>query len=206
MAKDQVQFIKEELGELIKELDLVDKKVYDTQLKNAKNQNKLIYDVLVNKNAFKIEDLLSQLAKKYKVKSELNPEPMLPEIKKFPLKYCLQNAIIPIGESETEIEFGICIPNSLNVLKNLSIMVDKKTSAKFIPPDYIFEAILQKHIHTKANVTKSDLVKKEKIVKSDNDQPQKIELGLDVMEKNLSQKLLNLPFNRWKKIILIQKF
>ena len=63
MAKDQVQFIKDELGELIKELDLVEKKVYDTQLKNAKNQSSLIYDVLVNKNAFKIEDLLSQLAK-----------------------------------------------------------------------------------------------------------------------------------------------
>ena len=188
MAKDQVQFIKEELGELIKELDLVDKKVYDTQLKNAKNQNKLIYDVLVNKNAFKIEDLLSQLAKKYKVKSELNPEPMLPEIKKFPLKYCLQNAIIPIGESETEIEFGICIPNSLNVLKNLSIMIGKKNSAKFIPPDYIFEAILQKHIHTKVNVTKSDLIEDEKIETTDNDQPKKIELELEEAEDNLGYK------------------
>ena len=188
MAKDQVQFIKEELGELIKELDLVEKKVYDTQLKNAKNQSNLIYDVLVNKNAFKIEDLLSQLAKKYAVKSELNPEPMLPEIKKFPLKYCLQNAIIPIGESDTEIEFGICIPNSLNVLKNLSIMIGKKTSAKFIPPDYIFESILQKHIHSKVNVSKSDLVEDKKTVTEDNDQPQKIEVELEVEEDNLVQK------------------
>ena len=188
MAKDQVQFIKEELGELIKELDLVEKKVYDTQLKNAKNQSNLIYDVLVNKNAFKIEDLLSQLAKKYAVKSELNPEPMLPEIKKFPLKYCLQNAIIPIGESDTEIEFGICIPNSLNVLKNLSIMIGKKTSAKFIPPDYIFESILQKHIHSKVNVSKSDLVEDKKAATEDNDQPQKIEVELEVEEDNLVQK------------------
>jgi len=188
VAKDQVQFIKEELGELIKELDLVEKKVYDTQLKNAKNQSNLIYDVLVNKNAFKIEDLLSQLAKKYAVKSELNPEPMLPEIKKFPLKYCLQNAIIPIGESDTEIEFGICIPNSLNVLKNLSIMIGKKTSAKFIPPDYIFESILQKHIHSKVNVSKSDLVEDKKTVTEDNDQPQKIEVELEVEEDNLVQK------------------
>ena len=86
--------------------------------------------MLLNKKAFKIDDLLNALAKKYAVKSELNPEPMLPEIKKFPLKYCLQNAIIPIGESDEEIEFGICIPNSLNVLKNLSIMIGKKTSAK----------------------------------------------------------------------------
>jgi len=63
VAKDQVQFIKEELGELINKFDLVEKKVYDTQLKNAKNQNKLIYDVLLNKKAFKIDDLLNALAK-----------------------------------------------------------------------------------------------------------------------------------------------
>ena len=188
MAKDQVKFIKEELGELIKEFSLVKKKLYESYLTEAKNKNNLIYDELLNKNEFKIENLLSKLSKKYAVKSELNPEPMLPEIKKFPLKYCLQNAIIPIGESQKEIEFGICIPNSLNVLKNLSIMLGKKTSAKFIPPEYIFEAILQKHIHTKANVIKSDLIEDKKIVKSNNDQPQKIKLGLDVMEENLSHK------------------
>ena len=188
MAKDQVKFIKEELGELIKEFSLVKKKIYESYLTEAKNKNNLIYDELLNKNEFKIENLLSKLSKKYAVKSELNPEPMLPEIKKFPLKYCLQNAIIPIGESQKEIEFGICIPNSLNVLKNLSIMIGKKTSAKFIPPEYIFEAILQKHIHTKANVIKSDLIEDKKIVKSNNDQPQEIELGLDVMEENLSHK------------------
>ena len=188
MAKDQVKFIKEELGELIKEFSLVKKKLYESYLTEAKNKNNLIYDELLNKNEFKIENLLSKLSKKYAVKSELNPEPMLPEIKKFPLKYCLQNAIIPIGESQKEIEFGICIPNSLNVLKNLSIMLGKKTSAKFIPPEYIFEAILQKHIHTKANVIKSDLIEDKKIVKSNNDQPQEIELGLDVMEENLSHK------------------
>jgi type II secretory ATPase GspE/PulE/Tfp pilus assembly ATPase PilB-like protein len=188
MAKDQVKFIKEELGELIKEFSLVKKKLYESYLTEAKNKNNLIYDELLNKNEFKIENLLSKLSKKYAVKSELNPEPMLPEIKKFPLKYCLQNAIIPIGESQKEIEFGICIPNSLNVLKNLSIMIGKKTSAKFIPPEYIFEAILQKHIHTKANVIKSDLIEDKKIVKSNNDQPQEIELGLDVMEENLSHK------------------
>ena len=170
MAKDQVQFIKEELGDLIKEFDLVENKLYESELANAKNIGDSIYDVLLKKNTFKIEDLLSKLSKKYALKSELNPEPILPEIKKFPLKYCLQNAIIPIGNSAKEIEFGICIPNSLNVLKNLSIMIGKKTSAKFIPPDYIFESILQKHIHTKADISKSDLIEEEKISTKDNDQ------------------------------------
>ena len=186
MAKDQVQFLKEELGELIKEFDLVEKKLYASELANAKIVGDSIYDVLINKNAFKIEDLLRNLSKKYAIKSELNPEPILPEIKKFPLKYCLQNSIIPIGESKKVIEFGICIPNSLNVLKNLSIMIGKKTSAKFIPPKYIFESILQKHIHTKADVSKQDLSedKKNKII--DNNEQNKIELGLEVMEERLA--------------------
>ena len=64
----------------------------------------------------------------------------------------------------------------------------KKTSAKFIPPDYIFEAILQKHIHTKVNVSKSDLVDDKKAEIEDNDQPQEIELELEVTEDNLVQK------------------
>ena len=188
MAKDQVQFIKEELGDLIKEFDLVENKLYESELANAKNIGDSIYDVLLKKNAFKIEDLLSKLSNKYALKSELNPEPILPEIKKFPLKYCLQNAIIPIGNSAKEIEFGICIPNSLNVLKNLSIMIGKKTSAKFIPPDYIFESILQKHIHTKADISKSDLIEEEKISTKDNDQTKKIDLGLEDMEEKLVHK------------------
>jgi len=188
MAIDQVQFIKEELGDLIKEFDLVDKKLYESELANAKNLGDSIYDVLLKKNTFKIEDLLSKLSKKYALKSELNPQPILPEIKKFPLKYCLQNAIIPIRDSAKEIEFGICIPNSLNVLKNLSIMIGKKTSAKFIPPDYIFESILQKHIHTKADVLKSDLIEEEKTSTKDNDQSKKIDLGLEAMEKKLVHK------------------
>ena len=188
MAKDQVQFIKEELGDLIKEFDLVENKLYESELANAKNIGDSIYDVLLKKNAFKIEDLLSKLSKKYALKSELNPEPILPEIKKFPLKYCLQNAIIPIRDSAKEIEFGICIPNSLNVLKNLSIMIGKKTSAKFIPPDYIFESILQKHIHTKADISKSDLIEEEKISTKDNDQTKKIDLGLEDMEGKLVHK------------------
>ena len=64
MAIDQVQFIKEELGDLIKKFDLVDKKLYESELANAKNLGDSIYDVLLKKNTFKIEDLLSKLSKK----------------------------------------------------------------------------------------------------------------------------------------------
>ena len=67
-------------------------------------------------------------------------------------------------------------------------MIGKKTSAKFISPDYIFEAILQKHIHTKVNVSKSDLVVDKETEVEDNDQPQEIEPELEVTEDNLAQK------------------
>ena len=188
MAKDQVQILKEELGDIIKESNLIEDYLYESELSNANNSGDYVYDILLKKNSFKIEDLLSKLANKYGLQSELNPTPILPDIKKFPLKYCLQNAIIPIGDSAKEIEFGICIPNSLNVLKNLSIMIGKKTSAKFIPPDYIFESILQKHIHTKADVLKSELIEEEKTSTKDSDQSKKIDLGLKEMEEKLVHK------------------
>ena len=187
MAKDQVQFLKEELGNIIKESNLIEDYLYESELSNANNAGDYVYDILLKKNAFKIEDLLSKLANKYGLKSELNPTPILPDIKKFPLKYCLQNAIIPISESAEAVEFGICIPGSLNVLKNLGIMIGKKTSAKFIPPQYIFESIQQKHIHTKGDAPKSDLMENKNSKSSGNKQPKKVELNLEEMEVKLKK-------------------
>ena len=46
----------------------------------------------------------------------------------------------------------------------------------------------KKHIHTKVNVSKSDLVVDKKTETEDNDQPQKIELEIEVEEGNLGQK------------------
>ena len=55
MAIDQVQFIKKELGDLIKEFDLVDKKLYESELANAKNLGDSIYDVLLKKIHLKLK-------------------------------------------------------------------------------------------------------------------------------------------------------
>ena len=187
MAKDQVQFLKEELGHIIKDFHLIEDNLYESELSHANNIGDYVYDVLLKKNAFKIEDLLNKLAAKYGLLSELHPTLILPDIKKFPLKYCLQNAIVPISESNTSVEFGICVPNSLNVLKNLSIMIGKKTTARFIPPQYIFESIQQKHIHTKADAPKSNSLENKKKVNIGDDKPKKIELGLEEMEVKLTK-------------------
>jgi len=187
MPKDQVQFLKEELGRIIKDFNLIEDNLYESELSHANNMGDYVYDVLLKNNTFKIEDLLNKLGAKYGLQSELHPTLILPDIKKFPLKYCLQNAIVPISESSKAVEFGICIPSSLNVLKNLSIMIGKKTTAKFIPPQYIFESIQQKHIHTKADAPKSNLVESKKKEYISNDKPKKIELGLEEMELKLTK-------------------
>lgn len=187
MAKDQVRFLKEELADTIKEFELVEKSVYDSELAHAINTGGAVYDSLLKENAFKIEDLLKKLSSKYGLKSDLNPKPMLPDIKKFPLQYCLENALIPIGETDKVVEFGICVPNSLNALKNLGLMIGKKTTAKFIPPYFILQSIQQKHIHTEVDVPKSDLVQDKKETIARENKPKKIELGIEVMEDKLKK-------------------
>ena len=187
MAKDQVRFLKEELADTIKEFELVEKSVYESELAHAINTGGAVYDSLLKENAFKIEDLLKKLSSKYGLKSEVNPKPMLPDIKKFPLQYCLENALIPIGETDKVVEFGICVPNSLNALKNLGLMIGKKTTAKFIPPYFILQSIQQKHIHTEVDVPKSDLVKDKKETIARENKPKKIELGIEVMEDKLKK-------------------
>ena len=187
MAKDQVRFLKEELADTIKEFELVEKSVYDSELAHAINTGGAVYDSLLKENAFKIEDLLEKLSSKYGLKSDVNPKPMLPDIKKFPLQYCLENALIPIGETDKVVEFGICVPNSLNALKNLGLMIGKKTTAKFIPPYFILQSIQQKHIHTEVDVPKSDLVKDKKETIARENKPKKIELGIEVMEDKLKK-------------------
>jgi len=46
---------------------------------------------------------------------------------------------------------GVCAPSSLNSLKNLNLLIGKKTSAKFIPAHIVFESLGQKHIYTDSN-------------------------------------------------------
>ena len=65
MANDQVQILKEELGDIIKESNLIEDYLYESELSNANNSGDYVYDILLKKNAFKIEDLLSKLANKY---------------------------------------------------------------------------------------------------------------------------------------------
>jgi len=161
MSRDQIQNLKEQIATEVFELRLVEAEIFDKTSKHAKNTGESTFDLLIKDGDLTIKGLLKSLSDKYNIPFELNPQPIVPKINKFPVRFCLSNAVVPIAEESDTIEFGLCHPGSLNALKNLSLMIGKKTKASFIPPDFIFQSILQKHIHTISEVKKSDLVKKE---------------------------------------------
>jgi len=164
MIRDQIQTLKEELGSLVLELGLIESESFEKSAKHAKNTGASIFDLLIKDGDVTVKDLLKSLSDKYNIPFDLTPQPLLPEIKKFPVAFCLKNAVIPITQGPNIIEFGLCHPGSLNALKNLSLMIGKKTKAKFIPPEFIFQSISQKHIHTIGEMEKSEIVKKEKLI------------------------------------------
>jgi len=161
MSRDQIQSLKEQIATEVIELGLVKAEIFDKTSKHAKNTGESTFDLLIKDGDLTIKGLLKSLSDKYNIPFELNPQPLVPKINKFPVRFCLSNAVVPIAEESDTIEFGLCHPGSLNALKNLSLMIGKKIKASFIPPDFIFQSILQKHIHTISEVKKSDLIKKE---------------------------------------------
>ena len=170
MSRDQIQTLKQDLAEQVLELGLIKKENFEKIAKHSENTGASTFDLLIKDGEVVIEDLLKSLSVKYNIPYDLNPQPIIPEIKKFPIAFCLKNSVIPITEEANTIEFGLCHPGALNSLKNLSLMIGKKTKAKFIPPEFIFQSISQKHIHTVGEMEKSALLKKEKAL----NEPEKI--------------------------------
>ena len=147
MSREQIKTLKEELVNQLVELGLIDGEKHKKEKNHADNTGSILYDLLIKDGEIKVEAMLKSLSIKYSIPFELNPVPILPRINKFPVAFCIKNGVIPISEEPGKIVFGLCHPGSLNVLKNLSLMIGKKVSAKFIPPEFIFQSILQKHIH-----------------------------------------------------------
>ena len=170
MSRDQIQTLKQDLAAQVLELGLIKKENFEKIAKHSENTGASTFDLLIKDGDITVEDLLKSLSAKYNIPYDLNPQPLIPELKKFPVAFCLKNSIIPITEEVNTIEFGLCHPGSLNALKNLSLMIGKKTKAKFIPPEFIFQSISQKHIHTVGEMEKSALLKKEKA----SEEPKKV--------------------------------
>jgi len=166
MSRDQIADLKDDLSGQIKELGLVKADVYDKHAKQAANMGTTVFDLLLKDGAINVEQMLTGFSKKYNIPFDIKPEPIVPEIEKFPVSFCLKNAVVPLKDNGKSMEMGMCHPSALNSLKNLGLMLGKKIDAKFIPPEVIFESILQKHIHTTSDMEKAKLLKQENIAKS----------------------------------------
>ena len=164
MSKDILHSLKDELANIAIESNFVKKDEIDKLKKHAKNTDTNLYDLLKKDGHISDEKLLSHLDKKYSISSELNPKAIVPDIKNFPFQYCLKNGIVPLQFENNLLTVGVCAPSSLNSLKNLNLLIGKKTSAKFIPAHIVFESLGQKHIYTKTNESLSS--EKAKLLKN----------------------------------------
>ena len=151
MSKDILHSLKDELTNFAINSNFVKKDEIDKLIKHAKNTDTNLYDLLKKDGYISDEKLLSHLDKKYSISSELNPKAIIPDIKNFPFQYCLKNGIVPLRFENDLLTVGVCAPSSLNSLKNLNLLIGKKTSAMFIPAHIVFESLGQKHIYTKIN-------------------------------------------------------
>mgnify|MGYP006120108903 FL=1 len=158
MSREQVQSLKEDLSVLALELGLVKKEAYTKEYAHTKNVGGSVFDLLLKDGHFTSDQMTNSLSEKYNIPVELKPVLINPDINKFPLEYCLKNGLIPINETDTVLEFGICVPKSLNALKNIGLMIGKKTKASFVPHEYILRSIQQKHLHTEVELEKDDLL------------------------------------------------
>ena len=167
MSKDQIGDLKEDLSAQITELGLIDTAIFAKHQEQALNMGTTVFDLLIKDGAITVEQMLQGFSKKYGIPYDINPSPTVPAIEKFPVSFCLKNAVIPLSVgSGKDIEMGMCHPSALNSLKNLSLMLGKKITAKFIPPAVIFESILQNHIHTVSEMEKSKILKQEQVSSS----------------------------------------
>ena len=190
MSKDILHSLKDELAKIVFDANFIKKEEIDKLKKHAKNTDANLYDLLKKDGHISDEKLLHHLDEKYSIPLELNPKAIAPDIKNFPFQYCLKNGIVPLEYENNLLTVGVCAPSSLNSLKNLNLLIGKKTSAKFIPAHIVFESLGQKHIYTESNKSinaeEIELSKKAKPISIQNSPPVINETPLDL--ESLGQK------------------
>ena len=98
MSRDQIKTLKEELASQVLELGLIEAEKFEEGSKHAANTGDNAFDLLIKDGDVTVEIMLKGLSDKYNIPFEMNPQPLLPEIKKFPVAFCLKNGVIPINE------------------------------------------------------------------------------------------------------------
>ena len=91
MSRDQIADLKDGLSGQIKELGLVKPEVYEKHTKQAESMGTTVFDLLIKDGDITVEQMLKGFSKKYNIPFETNPNPIKPEIDKFPVSFCLKN-------------------------------------------------------------------------------------------------------------------
>lgn len=209
MSKDQIGDLKDDLSSQIKELGLVEATIFEKHQTQAAHMGTTVFDLLIKDGAITVEQMLQGFSKKYGIPYDINPSAVVPAIKKFPVSFCLKNSVVPLSDGASDtIEMGMCHPSSLNSIKNLSLMVGRKVTAKFIPPSVIFESISQKHIHTIGEIAKAKLLKQEQVSSSKktiNQSNKTVELKMENVVSGKKPVEVQLDISKLKKESEIKK-
>lgn len=132
-----------ELASLALEFGFIDAGKYASAKNFAKETNVDHYSLLRSDGFINEDQMVSALAQKYGLGFTLDFTLLdLPE--KFPVKYCIQNGLLPILLPDSAKTYvGIAAPNSLNTLRNLNLLSGLKFTAVFIPFGDLKDGVLE---------------------------------------------------------------
>ena len=151
--KPVIRSIKDEVASTALDLGIIDSEDYVKLSRHAKQTNESLYNLLVKNDLFDVDVYLDKLSEKYGIGVSKNPEKNDLNGIEIPTQFCNKNGIYSISVEKNNLFVGICVPSSLNALKNLSILSEKKIKALFINPIYVFEDLGEKQVLVKQTVT-----------------------------------------------------
>ena len=151
--KPVIRSIKDEVALTALDLGIIDSEDYAKLSRHAKQTNESLYNLLVKNDLFDADAYLDKLSEKYGIGVAKSPEKSNLNGSEIPTQFCNKNGIYSMSVEKNNLFVGICVPSSLNALKNLSILSEKKIKASFIDPIYIFEDLGEKQVLVKQMVT-----------------------------------------------------
>lgn len=132
-----------ELASLALEFGFIDAEKFASAKSFAKETNVDHYSLLRSDGLINEDQMVNALAEKYGLGFTLDFE-MLELAEKFPIKYCIQNGLLPISLPDNPKPYvGISSPHSLNTLRNLNLLSGQKFTAIFLPFSDLKDGILE---------------------------------------------------------------
>lgn len=145
LNKETIKNIKDEICSVSLDLGIIDSENYAKQSKHSKQTNEPLFNLLLKNGLFDQNKYLSELSKKYGIDVTTQPN-IKNSSDDFPKQFCEKNAMYPLSIEKKTISVGVCVPSSLNALKNLSILSEKKATAIFIDPLVVLENLGDKQL------------------------------------------------------------